>query len=231
MRNLSAIAVIPARGGSKRIPGKNMHLVHGKPMIAWVIETACSAGLFEDIVVSSEDEEILSVAREFGATAFRRPKELADDYTHVMPVVQNVLRALDNKPDTVCLIYATALLLKVAQLREAKNMLAAPTCESVLPVCDFPSPIQRAYKINDDNFLEMASSEYQYYRSQDLEERFRDCGTFYWWKLGKEKPKISALRVPSFLCVDIDRAEDLELALTLFDKQRNGLPHAGGPQL
>lgn len=229
MRDLSAIAVIPARGGSKRIPGKNTHLVHGKPMIGWVIETACSAGLFEDIVVSSEDEEILSVAREFGATAFRRPKELADDYTHVMPVVQNVLGAIDNKPDTVCLIYATALLLKVAHLREAKSMLAVPTCESVLPVCDFPSPIQRAYKIDDDNFLEMANSEFQYHRSQDLEQRFRDCGTFYWWKLGKRTPKISALRVSNLCCVDIDLVEDLEMALMLFDKQRGSVPHFGGP--
>ena len=220
MKSLSAIAVIPARGGSKRVPRKNIHPVHGKPMLGWVIETAQSAGVFDDILVSSEDDEILSVAREFGATAFRRPNVLADDDTHVMPVVQNVLDSLDSKPETVCLIYATALLLKVEHLYEAKRMLAQPTCDSVLSVCEFPSPIQRAYKIDQDEFLAMANPEFELSRSQDLDKRFRDCGTFYWWKLAERRPKISALKVSNLCCVDIDCEEDLDLALALFDKQR-----------
>ena len=220
MQDLSAIAVIPARGGSKRIPRKNIHIVHGKPIIGWVIETAVASGLFKDIVVSSEDDEILSIAIKFGATAFKRPIELADDHTHVMPVVMNALEAFESKPDTACLIYPTALLMTVEHLRDAKRVLCRATCESVLPVCSFPSAIQRAYRIDSHDFLEMASPEYQSSRSQDLEERFRDCGTFYWWKLGISAPRISALKTSSLRCVDIDCPEDLEMALMLFDRQR-----------
>lgn len=221
MRRPSTIAVIPARGGSKRIPRKNIYPVRNKPMIGWVIETAHASGVFEDVVVSSEDDEILSIAREFGATTYERPKNLADDHTHVMPVIYNFLETLETKPETVCLIYPTALLMKVEHLNQAMEMLGDPLCESILPVCEFGSPIQRAYKLGNSNFLQMAHPEYQPCRSQDLEKRFRDCGSFYWWKLAINEPRISPLFLSNLHCVDIDCYDDLKLALTLFDMQHS----------
>ena len=136
-KDLSAVAVIPARGGSKRIPRKNLYHINGRPMLAWVIETAIAAEVFDDIVVSSDDDEILETAVSFGVRAHKRPLHLADDRTHVGPVVEDYLKSLSSQPDSVCLLYATALLLKPEQLKQACALLKNDTVSSVLAIAEF----------------------------------------------------------------------------------------------
>ena len=216
----NAVAVIPARGGSKRIPRKNLTPVEGKPMIAWVIEVALQSQLFRQVVVSSEDPEILTVAKDFGALPYQRPKELADDYTHVGPVVDDCLSALEIQSESVCLLYATAILLRVEHLRRAKELLARPQVSSVLAIAEFESPPQRAYEISDQGEIALAQPEFFNWRSQDLPRRFRDTGMFSWWKREPGHGKPFGLLMPKLCAVDIDTPDDLALAVALFSIQQ-----------
>lgn len=218
--SLGAVAIIPARGGSKRIPRKNLAPVLGKPMIGWVIEIACSTRLFQRVVVTSEDDEVLHVATSFGAEAYKRPHSLADDFTHVGPVVDDCVRGLGVAAETICLLYATALLLRPEHLLEASRLLAAAEVESVLAIAEFESPIQRAYEIREDRSIAMVQPEFFSFRSQDLPPRYRDTGLFSWWKTRGEGGKRVGLLVPKSCAVDVDTPEDLEVARALFHYHR-----------
>ncbi|SFV55921.1 N-Acetylneuraminate cytidylyltransferase [hydrothermal vent metagenome] len=218
-----SICIIPARGGSKRIPRKNIKDFLGKPLIAYSIETALQSNLFEKVIVSTDDEEIAKVAREYGAEVpFMRPKELADDYTGSDEVIKHALDFLQNSGeeyDFACTIYATAPLLQVEYLKEGLQKLQEnPDAHMAFSVTSMPFPIQRTFKITKENRCEMFFPENYKTRSQDLEEAYQDAGQFYWENLKNEPTDIAfgkssiPIVLPRHLVQDIDTPEDWERA-------------------
>jgi pseudaminic acid cytidylyltransferase len=216
------IAVIPARGGSKRIPRKNIKAFGGKPMIAYAITAAKNSGLFEHVVVSTDDAEIATIANEWGAeTPFVRPAELANDFTATVPVVAQAIQACEELGwvfDNVCCIYPGVPFIEVADLQGAIKHLDTRSAEYCFPVAEFPSAIQRALKRNSDGEIQPFYPEFQLTRTQDLEPAYFDAGQFYW---GKKKawlrnPRIHSSGIgyviPSWRVVDIDTPEDWERA-------------------
>src|SRR6185369_4336762 len=178
------VAIIPARGGSKRIPRKNIRLFAGKPIIAYSIETAITSGLFDRVVVSTDDEDIADIALAFGAEVpFMRPKSLADDYSGTNEVVKHAIDWLNTHDKPVryaCCLYATAPFLREKYLRKAFEMLTSSCKQFVFSVASFPFPIQRAIRINKEGTVEPFFPQHINKRSQDLEEAFHDAGQFYW---------------------------------------------------
>jgi len=179
------LALIPARGGSKRIPRKNIRPFRGRPMIAWSIEAARAAGCFDRILVSTDDEEIAAVARSHGAEApFLRPAHLADDQATTQAVVLHAVQWCEQQgltPQAVCCLYATAPFVQPADLVAAGQLLEqAPTGSFVFTATSFPFPIQRAIRIDAAGRSAMVHPEHFNTRSQDLEEAFHDAGQFYW---------------------------------------------------
>jgi pseudaminic acid cytidylyltransferase len=221
-----AIAIIPARGGSKRIPHKNIKDFLGKPIIAYSIEAALESQLFDDIIVSTDDEEIAKVAREYGASVpFMRPKELADDFTGTGDVINDAVKWLNNSGknyDYICTIYATAPLLQPKYLIEAFNKLINTDATNVFPATSMPFPIQRTFKINKNGRCEMFCPENFMTRSQDLEEAFQDAGQFYIKKQGTESNEIMfgkdsiPIIIPRYLVQDIDTLEDWKRAEIMY---------------
>jgi len=179
------LCVIPARGGSKRIPRKNIRDFCGKPMIAWSIEAARAAGCFDRILVSTDDEEIAAVARSHGAEVpFLRPAHLADDHATTQAVVMHAVQWCEQQglaPQAVCCLYATAPFVQPADLAAGAQLLQqAPAGSFVFTVTNFPFPIQRAIRIDAAGRSAMFQPEHFNTRSQDLEEAFHDAGQFYW---------------------------------------------------
>jgi N-acylneuraminate cytidylyltransferase len=218
--------VIPARGGSKRIPRKNIRAFHGRPMLAWPIDAAKACGLFGRILVSTDDEEIASVARGLGAeTPFRRPAELADDHAPTPAVVRHALETLGEEIDYACCIYPTAPLLRASDLRRGCEMLATrPNMSFALGVTTFAFAVQRAVRINADGALAPLYPEFRDTRSQDLEPAYHDAGQFCWgraaaWLAGEPVLSERTLPVilPRRLVQDIDTPEDWETAELLFE--------------
>jgi pseudaminic acid cytidylyltransferase len=213
-----AVAIIPARGGSKRIPRKNIKDFHGKPLIAYSIETAIESNLFERVIVSTDDLEIASIAKKYGAEAYIRPEELANDYTATQPVVDNVLENIDTKYDYCCTLYATAPLLQSKYLIEGFEKLKNSNAINAFSATTMPFPIQRTFKINKNGRCEMFTPEFYSTRSQDLEEAYQDAGEFYWTKLSKKSDKIMfgedsiPIILPRYLVQDIDTLEDWKRA-------------------
>lgn len=221
------LAVIPARGGSKRIPRKNIKMFAGKPMIAWSVESAIKSGCFDRIIVSTDDEEIASVARGCGAEVpFMRPAELSDDHTATIPVIAHAIQwhqQNGQSPSEVCCIYATAPFVLSADLRRGLDLLQSTGCDYAFSVTSFAFPIQRAIRITADSRVEMLDATQFNTRSQDLEEAFHDAGQFYWgrteaWLSGM--PIFSAGAAPVVLprhrVQDIDTQEDWERAEWMF---------------
>ncbi len=219
---MSTIAVIPARGGSKRIPGKNIRPFQGRPMIAWSIGEARASGLFDRIVVSTDDPAIAAVARAEGAEVpFLRSPELADDQAGVTEVVQDAIRRLADageQIDLVCLIYATAPLLRAEDLRAGHDLLRTGAADYVLSVTSFPAPVERALVI-DGGHLIMMNQANLFVRSQDLREAYHDAGQFCWgtaqaWLSERRAMRVSTLPVilPRHRVQDIDTPEDWERA-------------------
>ncbi len=217
-----SIAIIPARGGSKRIPRKNIKDFHGKPLIAYSIEKAVDSGLFEDVYVSTDDDEIAKVSQSYGAKVIHRPKELADDFTGTQEVVKHALSVLERKYDFCCTIYATAPLLQVNYLKEGFERLKDSNAKMAFSVTSMPFPIQRTFKITDDGRCEMFWKENFSKRSQDLEEAFQDAGQFYWERLDRESKDILfgsdsiPIVLPRYLVQDIDTLEDWKRAEKLY---------------
>ena len=221
------IAVIPARGGSKRIPRKNIKLFCGKPMIAWSIEAARASGLFDHIVVSTDDAEIAEVAKVHGAEIpFVRPAALSDDHTGTSPVVAHVIewyRARGQMPDPVCCIYATAPFVIAEDLQRGLQTLNDSGSDFAFSVTSYAFPIQRAIRLTNAGRIEMFQPGNFNIRSQDLEEAFHDAGQFYWgraeaWLSGKVifGPHTAAVQLPRYRVQDIDIAEDWQTAEYLF---------------
>lgn len=213
------LALIPARGGSKRIPRKNIRFFRDKPMIAWSIDAARAAGCFDRILVSTDDDEIAAVARGFGAEVpFQRPAHLADDNATTQAVVMHAVqwcRQQGLEPTAVCCLYATAPFVLPADLVKAGLLLEqAPTSSFVFAATSFPFPIQRAIRIDTAGRSAMFQPEHFNTRSQDLEEAFHDAGQFYWARPEAWVSNLnifddgSPLILPRWRVQDIDNEED-----------------------
>ncbi len=221
-------AIIPARGGSKRIPNKNIKLFAGKPIIAYSIEAAQKTNLFDRIIVSTDSEAIANVAIQWGAEVpFLRPSRLADDYTGIDNVMIHALNWFNenegSKIKYFCCIFATAPFIRPEDIRRGYDLLKKNKATTAFSVTTFPYPIFRALKVNAEGNLEMFWPEYLNSRSQDLPEAYHDAGQFYWAETKsylREKRFFSkdALPVilPRYLVQDIDTPEDWETAELMF---------------
>lgn len=230
---MKTVAIIPARGGSKRIPRKNIKLFAGKPIIAYSIEAAIASKLFDKIMVSTDDEEIATIAESYGAEIpFMRPKSLSDDHTGSNDVLKHAINWLQENgcpPEYVCCIYATAPFIHVSYLKKGFDKLIISEKSFAFSVTSFPFPIQRAVKIRDDETIEAFSKDHIYTRSQDLEEAYHDAGQFYWGRAEAflndtvifSKESVPVI-LPRYLVQDIDTAEDwyrAELMYHVWQKQ------------
>jgi len=219
------VCVIPARGGSKRIPRKNIRPFAGKPIIAWSIETALASGCFDEVVVSSDDPEIIDVATKYGATApFIRPTELAGDYVATLPVITHAIGQMPKCRDgVICCLYPTAPLLSIDDLLRGFELVRESGADFVCSVTSYDYPIQRALSVDGAGFLRMIDYSHLSTRTQDLEEVWHDAGQFYF---GFSSSWINATQifsettVPLVLkrsnVVDIDTIEDWDLAEAIF---------------
>ena len=221
------VAIIPARGGSKRIPRKNIRNFCGKPMIAWPIEIAKKSNLFDRIIVSTDDKEIANYAELFGAEVpFMRSKELSDDFTGMSEVIADAVSWMCNKGwqlDTVCSIYATSIFFTVKDLKKGLHALISGKWAYAFSVTDFEYPIFRALKENSNGGINMYYPKYFESRSQDLPLALHDAAQFYW---GKPNAWLNNLKIfddhsfpvklPRSRVQDIDTEEDWKRAELLF---------------
>lgn len=226
---MKCVAIIPARGGSKRIPRKNIKEFCGKPIISWVIEIAKSSGLFEEVIVSTDDTEIQNIANMCGATApFLRPKSISDDFTGVVPVMAHTLSWFKihrrRTFDYACLIYPTAPLILAQDLRKGLELISSDSqLDYCVPVTRFPYSIQRALQIDNHGFISMLSPENYVRRSQDFPEAFHDAGQFCWGRVSSWEAltpifhaRTIPLILPRYRVQDIDSVEDWTCAEIIF---------------
>lgn len=225
------LAVIPARGGSKRIPRKNIRDFCGKPIIAYSVEAALASGLFDRVIVSTDDEEIAAVARLFGAEVpFLRPSDLADDHTGTDAVVKHAIawhQERGQRVDYACCLYATAPFIQVSYLREGFEKLVTSGKSYVFSVTSFAFPIQRAIRLNSLGEVEALFPEHIFSRSQDLEETYHDAGQFYWGRAQAFVDEVVAFSpaslpviLPRHLVQDIDTLEDWRRAELMYQAWR-----------
>jgi pseudaminic acid cytidylyltransferase len=221
------LAVIPARGGSKRIPRKNIKTFGGLPMIAWSIRAAIQSHCFDRIIVSTDDAEIAQVAQAYGADVpFIRPPELSDDHVGTTPVIAHAIQwhnAQHTPACQVCCIYATAPFVQVDDLQRGLQVLQSTGADYAFSVTNYAFPIQRAIRITPEQRVEMLQPEHFNTRSQDLEEAWHDAGQFYWGQAQAwlaHKPLFSHDAAPVVLprhrVQDIDTVEDWERAELMF---------------
>ncbi len=222
------IAIIPARGGSKRIPKKNIRSFAGKPLIAYSIEAAINSGVFQDVIVSTDDKDIAKIAQELGATSvIERPLELADDFTGTGPVIAHAIRFYQEKigeVDKVCCIYATAPFLTGDWIKKGFIQLHEnPTAQFAFSVTSFDFPIQRALTLSGTGVLPVTPSAI-FKRSQDLTEMYHDAGQFYWGSVSAWLGKLSMFAehsipiiLPRYRVQDIDTPEDWKKAELMYE--------------
>lgn len=217
------VAVIPARGGSRRIPRKNVREFAGKPIIAYSIECAMQSGLFERVIVSTDDDEVSRIAREYGAEVpFKRPPELSNDHADTTEVIAHAVSWLersDAKPLAVCCIYATAPFIQGEDLAAALEVYESGQWEYVFSAAAYSYPVSRAFHKDSRGGLQMFFPEQFNTRSQDLPEALHDAGQFYW---GRPSAWLNGVRVfdrgstavviPSWRVQDIDTADDWKRA-------------------
>ncbi len=216
---MKSICIIPARGGSKRIPKKNIKLFRGKPLIGWVIDIAKKSNCFDQIFVSTDDLDIANYSKSLGAEIpFLRPKELSNDYASTMDVmkymVQNLIK-IDKDIKYICCIYATAPLIIRSDLKESLEIIKKEKSDQILfGVTTFDYPIQRAVVLDNKNNSSFLKEEFLYSRSQDLQETFHDAGQFYWGNVNAWLNTKSildggkAFKIPRWRVQDIDVPED-----------------------
>jgi pseudaminic acid cytidylyltransferase len=226
-----SIAIIPARGGSKRIPRKNIRDFCGKPMIAWPIEAARASGCFDRIVVSTDDGEIADVARACGAEVpFMRPEALADDHATTAAVLSHAVEVMGVPAgEAVCCIYPTSPFLAAEDLRAGFDLLVSSGADYVVSVARFEAPVQRALRRDDQGRIGMMHPEHASTRSQDLEPAYFDAGKFYWARAGSwaaGNPILAGnsvgIELPRGRAQDIDLADDWEWSERLFRADRAG---------
>ena len=226
---MNNICIIPARAGSKRVLKKNIIDFHGKPMISWPIEISLKSQLFDKIIVSTDSEEIASIAKQYGADIpFLRPSHLSDDYTPTRPVIIHAIEEISriyNCPDNICCIYPTSSLLVLEDLIKSYDLFNKNynNCDFVFSVTKYSYPIQRSLKINKGGRVEMNFPEFRESRSQDLKDSYHDAGLFYWGKTNsyiENKLTFSEVSlpyiIPNIRVKDIDNVEDLEMSKIIF---------------
>ncbi|MEQ1955722.1 pseudaminic acid cytidylyltransferase [Mesorhizobium sp. CN2-181] len=227
------VAVIPARGGSKRVPRKNVRVFAGKPMIAWAIKAAADSGVFDHILVSTDDVEIRDVAVAAGAEApFLRPAELSDDHTGTRKVIQHAISEAERAfglVEAVCCIYATAAFVEPDDLRQGLQRLTADGRQFAFSATAYAYPIQRALRRAAGGGVEMCQPEHRLTRTQDLEEVFHDAGQFYWGRrdafLSEEPmfgPQAAPVMIPNWRVHDIDNEDDWKRAEMMFSALGKG---------
>jgi N-acylneuraminate cytidylyltransferase len=219
MKNL---AIIPARGGSKRIPRKNIKDFLGKPIMSYSIETALHSGLFDEVMVSTDDEEITQIALQYGAKVpFMRSKETANDFAPTVEVLKEVEKEYRNQFhkefDYICCIYATAPFITEKHLKEGLRLLMDKNLSSVFPIVPFSYPVWRSLRINEQGKTEMVWEKYINTRSQDLEPLYHDAGQWYWYNPKKITNSLftnnsSSIILPEEIVQDIDTLSDWEIA-------------------
>ncbi|MCL1875255.1 MAG: pseudaminic acid cytidylyltransferase [Synergistaceae bacterium] len=217
-----SIAIITARGGSKRIPRKNIKLLSGKPAVAWVVEASLNSGLFDQVVISTEDAEIAKVACEFGAKRpFIRPQELSDDHTGTLPVLRHAIRNVGQEYETCCCLYGTSVFVTPELLIEGKRLLCSESdyersAEAVMCAVQFEHPPQRGFYISNDRCRFVNLNDFNS-RTQDLQAIYHDVGLFYWFntkalidetKRSLADFDVAPLVIPRSAVVDIDTEED-----------------------
>lgn len=221
---MNNIAIIPARGGSKRIPLKNIKEFNGKPLVAYSIEAALKSHLFSHVIVSTDDEQIAEVAKKCGAEVpFLRDKTLADDFIGTFAVTKDAFyKAQDfyhEQFDNACCIYATAPLLLPKHLIAGFDKLQETHADSCISVCEFPFPIQRAFIVDDKGLLSYREPENAPKRSQDLEPCYQDCGLFYFYNKNifeVQGSKTTFYEMPRHRVIDIDTPKDWDYACALY---------------
>ena len=208
MKNL---CIIPARGGSKRIPRKNIKEFLGKPIIAYSIESALESGLFDEVIVSTDDFEVAECAKSYGAEVpFMRTEDTANDYATLADVIREVLNTYSNIGkhfDNVCLMLATAPLLDVKDVIAAYDKLIASQFTSIVPIVQYSYPILRSYRVDESGELQWNWPEYAKTRSQDLPHAFHDSGTFYWHKV---TPWLEGKVSRGFVILEETRVQDID---------------------
>lgn len=219
---MKTLAIITARGGSKRIPRKNIKNFLGKPILAYSIEAAVMSGIFDEVMVSTEDEEIAEIAKSYGAKVpFYRSEKTAGDFATTNDVLLEVIEEYEKrgqKFDMACCIYPTAPFVTSAKIKDAMEKLEASDADTLIPVVQFSYPPQRAMVIHDE-LLQFKYLEYIDSRSQDLEKEYHDVGQFYCFKIEPYKQnkklmlgKILPYVVPEMEVQDIDTESDWQIA-------------------
>lgn len=216
MKNL---CIIPARGGSKRIPRKNIKPFIGKPIIAYSIENAKATGLFDEIMVSTDDPEIVEIAKQYGASVpFLRSEKMANDYATLADVLQEVIENYVERGasfDNMCCILATCPLIKATDISDAYQRLIQSDFTTICPMVAYSYPILRSYSMDENGEMTMNWPEYAKTRSQDLKPAYHDSGTFYWhkieqWLAGNRRR--GGVVISEELIQDIDTEQDWKLA-------------------
>jgi N-acylneuraminate cytidylyltransferase len=231
------ICIIPARGGSKRIPRKNIKDFNGKPIIAYSIRAALESKCFEQVIVSTDDREIAEVAKKYGAQVpFIRPSKLSNDYTDTIPVIKHAIEWIEennNSIENVCCLYATAPFIQPQAISGALQQLQESKADYCFSVTNYTFPVQRSIKITNNARVEMLYPEYFNTRSQDLEESYHDAGQFYWGKSQAFKNKTLLFSevatpyiLPRYLVQDIDTKDDWVRAEAMYKalQETNVLP-------
>lgn len=231
------IAIIPARGGSKRIPRKNIRPMAGIPLIGRTIDTAHRSGLFERVVVSTDDDEIAGISRDFGAEVpFKRPEALSDDLCPTRPVIAHAIKLLLDDAKTAfsatCVMYPAAVLAFPSDLRLALDIFRSRAVDQVFSAARFPAPIQRSWLLNTDGFAEFREPDNFNRRSQDLPEAYYDAGQFYWstndYWLGSRPEETYRRRLyelPRDRVCDIDTEDDWQFTELLLSLRSSRTDH------
>lgn len=227
--NSPAVAIVPARGGSKRIHRKNIRPFHGVPLITRTIRTLVASGLFDRVIVSTDDDEIASVSLGAGAEVpFRRSPLLSDDHTSTVPVVVDAIERIQQASGVnlgqVCVAYPAAVFVSASDLVAARALMTANHAQTVFCAAAHAAPILRSWRRTDEGLSEMIWPEHALTRSQDLDPAFYDTGQFYWWDEGTwqlqaaGKPVTTAMYVMERWRVqDIDDEEDWRAAEITFE--------------
>lgn len=214
---MSIIAVITARGGSKRIPRKNIKEFMGKPMLAYAVEAAINSDVFDEVMVSTDDAEIAEVAKKYGANVpFMRSEKTSNDYATTADVLNEVVSEYKNRGkvfDELCCIYPCVPFLTADVLKKAYEKFITSNADRLTPVVKYSFPIQRAFKVNEKGLLEYRELENATKRSQDLEAMYHDVGMFYFYKIDKiDSDEIAMLEMDETMIQDIDNESDWQMA-------------------
>lgn len=215
MKNL---CIIPARGGSKRIPRKNIKPFIGKPIIAYSIEAALKSGLFDEVMVSTDNMEFAEVAKQYGAVVpFLRSEKTANDFAGLTDVIDEVVTTYKDKSiffDNYCCLLSTAPFVNSDLLKQSYELFVVKKFDTLRPIVRFDYPIQRAYRMNEDNVVSFMHPEYLNTRSQDLEMAYHDAGLFYWGTcaVGFKGNRWGGYVIDESVCQDIDTEDDWRMA-------------------